>query len=584
MKTIQLIIMLATCAAVCGCAGTRSASTTDESMAESPTTAVSRNTGRRLSYFFLEAVRQQQNGDYAAAFDLLLHCRDISPSAAEVYFALAPYFSSLDNDSAALQCMRKAAALRPGNSTYTERLAETSINMRQYDEAIECYEKLYSDNRERTDVLNMLIQLYGSKHDYDAMIDAINRVEAVEGSSERIALARMRVYSLQGRKDKELEELSTLAEKHPDDMNYRVMKGNWLLQNARPEEAYNEYDYVLQQEPDNQAALMSLLDYYKAQGEDSLLNALQERLLISTDTPVKTKLTMMVKYVGQHKTDTATVTDLFNRILAEPQSTSAMHELYASYMSLIKMPQDSVENMLAKALDIEPDNASVRFQMIQMRWAAQDYDGVIALSAPALEFNPDEMAFYYFYGMGHFMKGDKDEALNAFKRGVSQIDEESDKDIVSDFYAIMGDILYEKQMPDEAFAAYDSSLQWKEDNIGCLNNYAYYLSVLGKELKKAEKMSSRAVRAEPSNSTYLDTYAWVLFKEGRYEEAKIYIDMAVQCDTTSSAVIIEHAGDIYAVNGDIDKAVEYWQKAVDAGSDSKAIIRKIRQRKYIKDE
>jgi tetratricopeptide (TPR) repeat protein len=149
----------------------------------------------------------------------------------------------------------------------------------------------------------------------------------------------------------------------------------------------------------------------------------------------------------------------------------------------------------------------------------------------------------------------------------------------------MGDILYSKGLEEEAMAAYDSWLQWKDDNIACLNNYAYYLSVKGRKLQKAEQMSYKTVKEEPKNSTYLDTYAWILFMQERYAEAKIYIDQAIACDTDSvqSGVIIEHAGDIYAMNGDIGKAVEYWQKALDAGVDSPLLPRKIRERKFIKD-
>lgn len=542
------------------------------------------NTSRRLSYFFIEAVRRQQKGEYDAAFDLLRHCNGINPDAAEVYFALAPYYSAVGDDGMALACMMIAADMRPDNATYIERLAEACINMQQYDEAIVNYEKLYETNRERTDVLNILLQLYGGKADYDNMIRTIDRVEVVEGSNERIALARMRVYSLQGMKEKELDELVRLTAKHPDDMNYRVMKGNWLLQNDRPDEAYDEYMYVLEQEPENMSARMSLIDYYTYMGETHLSDSLKECLLVSADTPVKTKTSMLVKYVGSHAADTVGIVDLFRRIIAVPQKSSAMHELYASYMSLIQMPEDSVYDMLGKALEIEPDNAGVRLQMIRLRWQADDYDAVIALCEPATKFNPDEMVFYYFYGMAYFMQDNKDEALRTFQLGVSQINEESDKDIVSDFYAIMGDILYERDRSAEAFAAYDSSLQWKPDNISCLNNYAYYLSILGRDLQKAEKMSIITIRTEPSNSTYLDTYAWIMFCQERYDEAKAYIDRAVACDTTRSAVIIEHAGDIYAVSGDIDTAMDYWRQAQDAGSDSAVLPKKIKQRRYIKDE
>ncbi len=94
-------------------------------------------------------------------------------------------------------------------------------------------------------------------------------------------------------------------------------------------------------------------------------------------------------------------------------------------------------------------------------------------------------------------------------------------------------------------------------------------------------MSYRTIKAEPANSTYLDTYAWILFRQGRYEESKIYIDQALRNDSTLSAVIIEHAGDIYAMCGDIEKAIEYWQKAIDQGGDSMLLSRKIKLRKYV---
>ena len=110
------------------------------------------------------------------------------------------------------------------------------------------------------------------------------------------------------------------------------------------------------------------------------------------------------------------------------------------------------------------------------------------------------------------------------------------------------------------------------------------MSERGEQLQKAERMSLKTIKAEPANSTFLDTYAWILFMQERYEEAKIYIDQALQNDTTSSAVIIEHAGDIYAMNGEMGKAVEFWQLSKDSGNDSKVLIRKIRQRKYIKEK
>ena len=569
----------------CGSASMSSKKGNHHSTSSTIYTPLDYNTSQRFKYFYLEAINQQNKGNYAAAFDLLNHCQEINPNAAEVYFMRSAYYSMLKNDSLMVADIERAAALNPTNTTFMERLGQIYIGMGKFPKAIETYEKIYANTRDRDDVLNILIQLYDRQKDYDNMLRTIDRLESLEGSSEEITLARMRVLALKGDKEAELAELKSLSEKHPNDMNYHVMMGNWLLQNDRADEALKEYDYVLNMEPDNLMAQMSMLDYYRNVGEDSLANDLQEKMLINEDTPINSKMTLMRKVVADNEQeggDSTQVLDLFHRILAKPQKTTDMHELYAAYMTLKKMPQDSINQALRDALEIAPDNAGVRLELIQAEWSKKNFDEVIRLSRAAQEYNPDEMAFYYFMGLAHFQKDERDEALNSFQRGVAQINESSNKEIVSDFYAIMGDILHEKGREKEAYAAYDSCLQWKPDNIGCLNNYAYYLSEQGKDLQRAEQMSYRTIKAEPQNSTYLDTYAWILFMQERYEESKLYIDQAVQNDSTVSVVILEHAGDIHAKVGEMDKALDFWRKARDNGNDSKVLIRKIKLRKYLK--
>ena len=250
-------------------------------------------------------------------------------------------------------------------------------------------------------------------------------------------------------------------------------------------------------------------------------------------------------------------------------------------MTLKKMPQAMVDSALQHVLDISPDNAGARMQLIRSYLDKKDWDKIIYLCKPGMQYNPEEMAFYYFKGMAEFQKHDIDAALETFKKGVGQIKEDSDPEIVSDFYAILGDILHEKGKASEAFAAYDSCLKWKADNYGALNNYAYYLSVANKDLPRAEQMSYKTIKAEPNNATYLDTYAWILFQQQRYEEAKIYIDQVLRNDKDPSGVVLEHVGDIYMKTGDTQKALEYWQKAIEKGNDSKVLKDKLQQKKYI---
>lgn len=586
---LHLLICLSAALLAASCGGTRNVGTTGTPAKTTAVSlpAISHNDSLRFKIYYFEAIKQQSSGNFDAAYDLLRHCLDINPNAAEAYFMLSFYDGILKNDSTAVADVKKAAELSPGNNAYLERLGAGYFSMNDLEEATKAYEKLAENSPERSDVLDILAQLYGRQKDYDKMLDVLQRMETLEGANEDLTLAKMRVYSLQGKKQEEFNELKSMAAKYPNDMNYRVMMGNWLLQNGKADEAYRQYEEVLQAEPGNTDARMSLIDYYRTTGLDLKADSLQEALLLSPKTPKDSKIILIRQAVSESEQqggDSTKVLNLFRKILAEPQETSDMAELCAAYMTLKNMPQDSISKVLEMVLAISPDNAGARLQLIQTEWNRQDFDRVAELSRQAIDYNPDEMAFYYFLGLAYVQKDDDDSALEALRRGVSQINSQSNKDLVSDFYAIMGDILHDKKLDEEAYAAYDSCLQWKDDNYGCLNNYAYYLSEENRELAKAEQMSYRTVQAEPDNPTFLDTYAWILFKRKKYAEAMQYINMAVDNDTTKSAVITEHAGDIHAVNGDIEGAIKFWQQALEAGSENdKAIRRKIKLKRYVEE-
>lgn len=537
------------------------------------------------NYFYLEGLRQQEMGNLTAAYDLLRHAHDLNPRSAAVYYQLAGYYVNMKNDALARTYFEKAASLDPENATYQEKLGQLYITQKDYPNAIKAYELLYSSNKTRVDVLQLLLQLYGSQNDYKKMINVLDRIEVLEGSSEQISLSKMQIYEQMGDKKKEYESLKSLVDEHPLELDYRVMFGNWLLQNGKKNDALKEYKSVLKEEPNNALAKLSMLDYYRSIKDQATVDELTNELLQSPKTEKETKMTLLRDIISSDQqaniSDSAKVMNLFSLALSTKQEDADLIMMKAAYMAMKNMPKTEINHVYEQAIEVEPDNSRARLALIQNIWATENYDKVIEICRPAIEYNPDEMAFYYFKGMAEFQKHDIDAALETFKKGVGQIKEDSDPEIVSDFYAILGDILHEKGKASEAFAAYDSCLKWKADNYGALNNYAYYLSVANKDLPRAEQMSYKTIKAEPNNATYLDTYAWILFQQQRYEEAKIYIDQVLRNDKDPSGVVLEHVGDIYMKTGDTQKALEYWQKAIEKGNDSKVLKDKLQQKKYI---
>ena len=542
------------------------------------------NTKLRLRYFYEEAANQQTLGKYDVAYELLQHCKNIAPDAAEVYFALSSYDRDLNSNAMAINDIKRAAELSPENSTYQEQLAMTYIATKDYPNAIKAYEKLYSSNPDRTDVLEILLSLYGQKKDYANMLATVDRMVSADGESEQTVLTRMHIYSLQGKKKEEFNTLKRFVDRYPNDMSYQVMMSNWLLQNGEKQKAFDILQKVQKTDPQNVQAKLSMIDYYRAENLDSIARKMEEGLLTNPHTSTDTKVSIIRSVIANNEAsggDSTKVLSLFRNILAGKQENADLAELYVAYLSLKKMPEDSIVGGLKRILEIAPDNKGARIELLRTLWGKIGNDEIIEISKPGVEYNPDEMAFYYFLGFAYIQKDDDDNAFDIFRKGVAQATDSSEPSLVSDMYSYIGDIYHQRGQIEEAYAAFDSCLQWKEDNVECMNNYAYFISVDGGDLSRAEQMSYKTIKAQPTNSLYLDTYAWVLFQEKRYAEAQIYIEQAVANDSTNSYVQLEHAGDIYIMLGETDKAIDYWRRAIQAGGDAKAIERKIRLKKYI---
>lgn len=535
--------------------------------------------------FFLEAMIQRQKGNNDAAFDLLRHCIKLNPQAAEAYYYLAQYYQILRNDSLANRYYLKAVELEPDNATFLETVGQMYISQQNYEKAISVVEQLYQQDKSREELLEMLFTLYQQTDNTDKAIETLERMEAGEGKSERLSYAKSDIYTKMGNKQAAIAEMKALADQYPNDLNYKGLYADMLLRNDEEQQALKIYQDILAEEPENTRAQVSLRSYYRVQGETEKVDSMTELILLNKHTTNEQRILLMRQMVTDSERDggdSTRVLEMFHKLLAQPQQDADIATLCAAYMDLKKMPQDSVRAMLELVLRIAPDNAAARLQLVSYAWDRKDLDEVIALCQEARQYNPEEMAFYYYQGMAYYQKDNHDKALEAFQNGIGVINEDSNPAIVSDFYAVMGDLLHQKGLTREAFEAYDSCLQWKEDNIMCLNNYAYFLSELGEQLNKAEQMSYKTVKAEPKSPTYLDTYAWILFMQKRYAEAKIYIEQALQNDSDSSAVITEHAGDIYIQNKDVDRAVELWQQALAKDPKNKILIRKIKQRKYLR--
>ena len=148
------------------------------------------------------------------------------------------------------------------------------------------------------------------------------------------------------------------------------------------------------------------------------------------------------------------------------------------------------------------------------------------------------------------------------------------KNLEGQFYTNLGDAYNELKDYSKSDENYEKALSINSKDANVLNNYAYYLSIREDSLDKAEQMSRLSNELEPLQASYQDTYGWIMYKQNKLEEAKIWIEKAISNGANNSAAVLEHYGDILFKLGDTARAFENWQKAKEAGEGASEFLDK----------
>ena len=412
--------------------------------------------------------------------------------------------------------------------------------------------------------------------------------------SEQTTMEKVRLYVLMKQMDKAYSMVRDLCQKNPNDLRYSNLLAGLYLDHNETAKGLAVIDSILKVDSTNAPARLSLASYYEKSGKDSLYQQEVNKVLLNPDLESDARLgvmrTLIAKSEQQQGKDSLRIMDLFQRQLRMKQENADLAMLCAQYMVTKNKPAKDIEPVLKQILALNPENLPARLQLLSYyakeNATPQDYENIVQICIPATVYNPTELPFYYYLSIAYSQTNRKGKALETLEKGTKQITPQSKPDMVSDMYGLMGDLYFQLKKRKEAYAAYDSSLVYKDNNVMVLNNYAYYLSLEGASLDKAEEMSYRTIKAEPSNPTYLDTYAWILFEKGKYTEARTYIDQALKNGGNSESAVMEHAGDIYFKAGKRQEALAYWKKALKLGPDEEIrktkLKQKIKLKKYIK--
>ena len=538
--------------------------------------------------FYFEAMRMRLKGKHPEAYQLLQHTLRLCPEHVGANYEMSTYQHLLGEDSLAMTSLSTAADNDPDNYWVRQALVQLYVSEDSVRQAIAELEELALAYPQNSQLLFMLENLCLRTEDYQKAVHTLDRIEVLEGKSQELSSEKYRIYTLMKDETKALEEIKKLADEYPNDPRYQVMVGDSYLEQGKTDEALRVYEEVREKYPNNVNLLLSLAKYYDSTKQDSLYVDNLFNIVTNDDLPEETRLKLMEGIAGQNlfsqNNDTAKVYGLFEKILLMPQENTSMGELCVRYMISSNMDKSKIKKVLIQMLDINPETDLARNQLLLYAIEENDEDEIFRLCKTAVDYSSSNPLYYYYLCICHLRKGNTRETIDIGRKGLEMEKTPSNYDMRTNFYSILGDCYHKMGDDKQAFECYDSCLIYKPDMPLVLNNYAYYLSLRKQRLEEAAEMAEKAVGIEGDNANYLDTYAWVLFQQKKYTQAKVYIDKMMriigQEPSPTDATMIEHAGDVYSQCGMKTEALRFWNQALELGSESKTLMKKIKKGKY----
>jgi tetratricopeptide (TPR) repeat protein len=292
------------------------------------------------------------------------------------------------------------------------------------------------------------------------------------------------------------------------------------------------------------------------------------------DTKVKTLLSYFPQF---EKPEIRAKAEELSALLvkAHPQEAKA----YALYADVLYQQRKLTEAKFAykKALELNSQVYLIWEQLLNIELNLNEAAEAVKDGEDALSIFPNQANLYFLTALAYIQTQKHEKAISYLKDALSLASK--DNTLIGQIYSSLGDAFNSLRKYAESDQAYEKALEIAPDNVYALNNYAYYLSLRGEKIEKAEKMSKRSNELDPGNASFQDTYGWILFKQKKYSEARIWMEKALS-NNNNNPTQIEHYGDILFRLGEVDKAVTQWQKAKQAGSGSKVLEKKINERKY----
>jgi len=525
---------------------------------------------REAEFYFTEGEKYFILEDFAKALVYYQKALDILPTNATIHYKIAEVLaqgSKQDDLIRASLSIEQALKYERKNKFFYLLGASIYSNLSKFDRAAQLYEAMLQEVPGTDEYLYELAILYQYSNKPTEAIKVYNRAESVFGINETSSTQKQRIYWEMDKINEAIEEAEKLTKAFPDEEQYAVGFAELLAQQNQLPRAIAFLEKFIEENESAPSASVFLAGLYRDTNEETKARKLLSQIFDDPETDYTSKLMVLGTYNAElNNSKTKGTSDASTEAFAvelleklEKQYPDEVNTFILGgdlYLSVGK--NKDAERKYLQAIELGEVNFEVWQNLLYLQTQMEAFDAVINSSEKALEFYPNQGMLYYFNGLAHLRKRKYREAITSLEQSKKL--SVNNPGMTSEINAMLGDAFNATREYDKSDKAYDEALAFNPNNYSVLNNYSYYLALRKASLDKAEKMSTLLIKNNPDNPTFLDTHAWVLYTRQKYKEARKIIERAIATGQ-ANATHIEHYGDILFQLGEVDQAVQQWEKA-----------------------
>jgi tetratricopeptide (TPR) repeat protein len=516
-----------------------------------------------VDYIFADAIRYKLMEDYQQALSRFEACLQLDPGSAAIRYEIASILLKSGNLDVPLQLMREAVKLDGENIWYRILLANILRGKSMIEESCGVYNDLLAFYPDREDFYLIQVELYVSVEKWSKAIEVLNRYERQFGISKEVSLEKTKLHVQQKDIKNAAKELMKLVKKFSGVNEYRGMLAELYLDHDQEKKGLSLLKKLLKKNPSNGFLQFYMADYYFEKGDTLQANRYLHDALLNDGNETVFKVQYLLKMLANEKKSERPRSRVYKNALLLLERYPDYLPVRLFYADFLKQEEkfEECKVELEFVLSKDKGNFLVWEEFLLLCNQLGDTASMVSMGKECIRFFPNEPLPYAMVGLPLLMQRRYEESISYFKKGVElSLDNTPMK---GQLHAYLGDAYHSLDSTELAFRMFDEALKINPEDILVLNNYSYYLTLSNQRLEEAERMSSKTLAVEPNNPTFLDTYAWVLFKRGDYSLAKFYMRSAVEKDKEPSGVLYDHYGDILFMNNEKEEAVKMWRKALE---------------------